>query len=379
METLVPLLTPMGIGAALGDFFNTIFTPLYWAVSGILVFFHHVWSPLLGAGSGWNWALSVICLTIVIRVILIPLFVRQIHSSRKMQILQPKIRELQKKYGHDRERLGQETMKLYREENANPMASCLPLLLQSPIFIALYRVLIGAAEVNPQTGLPTAHGYWLERDPGLLTSLNRSEVFGARLADRFWPIQHFGSVQIVAAVMIILMTATMFYTQLQLTRKNMPKEAMEGPMAQQQKMMLYLFPVFFLFIGVNIPIGVLFYWVTSQVWTMGQQYYVIRNNPLPGTDAYAAWEERLRKKGVDPAEVAAQRDAKAKGQPRPAVAAATTVGRQSNGSVATDPGSNGTNGSNGSNGKSAPARQAPIRQQPVRQQPRRQPRSQRKS
>jgi YidC/Oxa1 family membrane protein insertase len=256
------------------------------------------------------------------------------------------------------------------------MASCLPLLLQSPIFIALYRVLIGAAEINPQTGLPTAHGYWLERNPDLLVSLNQSEVFGARLADKFWPVDSFGSVQIVAAVMILIMTATMFYTQLQLTRKNMPKEAMEGPMAQQQKMMLYLFPLIFVFMGINIPIGVLFYWVTSQLWTMGQQYYVIRSNPLPGTDAYAAWEERQRKKGLDPREVAAQRDAKAKGQPRPAAATAGTVGRQSS-SVATDPGSNGS--ANGTANPASNGKSAPARQQPVRQQPRRQPRSQRKN
>jgi YidC/Oxa1 family membrane protein insertase len=376
METLLPLLAPLSIGSALGSFFNTIFTPLYWAVSGILVFFHHIWSPLLGTGSGWNWALSIICLTVVIRIILIPLFVRQIHSSRKMQLLQPKIRELQKKYGHDRERLGQETMKLYREENANPMASCLPLLLQSPIFIALYRVLIGASQINPKTGLPTAHGYWLERDPGLLTSLNRSEVFGARLADKFWPVHSLGNVQLVAAVMIVIMTATMFYTQLQLTRKNMPKEAMEGPMAQQQKMMLYLFPLIFVFMGVNIPIGVLFYWVTSQLWTMGQQYYVIRNNPLPGTDAYTAWEERQRRKGLDPREVAAQKDARANGRPKTAATSGSVVGRQSNGSAAANGAADGAvNG----NGQSGPVRQAPVRQQPVRQQPRRQPRSQRKN
>jgi len=137
---------------------------------------------------------------------------------------------------------------------------------------------------------------------------------------------------------------------------------------------------------------VLFYWVTSQLWTMGQQYYVIRSNPLPGTDAYLAWEERQRKKGLDPREVAAQRDAKAKGQPR-AAAAAGTVGRQTK--VATEAGTSGSanganNGANNAavngaaNGKATPARQQPVRQQPVRQQPvrqqpRRQPRSQRKN
>jgi YidC/Oxa1 family membrane protein insertase len=361
METLVPLLAPLSIWSALGDFFNTIFTPLYWAVSGLLVLFHSVWSPLLGPDSGWTWALAIVCLTIVIRIILIPLFVRQIHSSRKMQLLQPKIRELQKKYGHDRERLGQETMKLYREENANPMASCLPLLLQSPIFIALYRVLYGASQTPP-----VAHGYWLQQNPDLLVSLHHSTIFGASLAAKFWPVETFGSVQVVAAVMIVLMTATMFYTQLQLTRKNMPKEAMEGPMAQQQKMMLYFFPLIFVFIGVSIPIGVLFYWLTSQLWTMGQQYYVIRSNPLPGTDAYAAWEERQRKHGHDPREVAAQKDAKSTGRVSRNVAAngSSGNGRQPGGSVATED----TNGVNAS---------APDR--PMRQQPRRQTRSQRKN
>ncbi|HEY9293587.1 MAG TPA: membrane protein insertase YidC [Microlunatus sp.] len=354
METLVPLLAPLSIWSSLGDFFNTIMTPIYWAVSGLLVLFHTMWAPLLGPDSGWTWALSIICLTIVIRIILIPLFVRQIHSSRKMQMLQPKIRELQKKYGHDRERLGQETMKLYREENANPMASCLPLLLQSPIFIGLYRVLDGASRINPETGQPTAHGYWLEKNPDLLTSLNESTVFGARLADKFWPVDNFGATQMVAAVMILIMTATMFYTQLQLTRKNMPKEALEGPLAQQQKMMLYLFPLIFVFMGVNIPIGVLFYWVTSQLWTMGQQFYVIKRNPAPGTEAYEIWEAKQKAKGQDPS------------QPQP-----STNGRQ--GSTATQPATTAPNTDGGSaNGSSAADR-------PARQQPKRQTRAQRRN
>jgi YidC/Oxa1 family membrane protein insertase len=356
MESLVPLLVPLSVWSALGDFFNTIMTPLYWAVSGLLVLFHSLWSPLLGPDSGWTWALSIVCLTIVIRIVLIPLFVRQIRSSRKMQLLQPRMRELQKKYGHDRERLGQETMKMYREENANPMASCMPLLLQSPVFIALYRVLDGASRVNPNTGELTPHGYWLESNPELLQSLNESTVFGARLADKFWPVDTFGSVQVVAAVMIILMTATMFFTQLQLTRKNLPKEALEGPMAQQQKMMLYIFPLIFLFIGVNIPIGVLFYWLTSNVWTLGQQFYVIRNNPAPGTDAYEAWEKRQKAKGKDPETVAA------------AAASDGKVQRGSGGSATTNGAAPATDGSSTDG--------TPNR--PQRQQPKRQPRSQRK-
>ena len=145
MFDLIPLLVPLSIWDPFIAVGSAIMRPLYWVVSGLLVLFHSLWSPVFGADSGWTWALSIVSLTVVIRVALIPLFVKQIKSSRQMQLLQPKVRELQKKYGHDREKLGQETMKLYKEHNANPLASCLPLLLQMPIFLALFRVLDGAA------------------------------------------------------------------------------------------------------------------------------------------------------------------------------------------------------------------------------------------
>src|SRR5574338_353804 len=115
-------------------------TPLYWITSLILSGFHHVFSLVLDPDSGIAWVLSIIGLTVVIRAALIPLFVKQIKSSRNMQLLQPKVKELQKKYGHDRERLAQETMALYKETGTNPFASCLPILLQMPIFLALFRL-----------------------------------------------------------------------------------------------------------------------------------------------------------------------------------------------------------------------------------------------
>ena len=295
MEPLLPLMLPMGIWDPFIAVGSAIMQPLYWVVSGILVFFHSVWAPLLGADSGWTWALSIVSLTIVIRVALIPLFVKQIKSSRAMQLLQPKVRELQKKYGHDREKLGQETMKLYKEHNANPLASCLPLLLQSPIFIALFRVLDGAARDIPR-------GHWLKIHPELLASLNDATLLGARISDTFLKVgfaNGITAVHVVTLVLIIAMTATLFVTQLQLMRKNMPAEALEGPFAQQQKMMLYLFPIIFAIGGINFPVGVLIYWFASNLWTMGQQFYVIRRNPAPGTPAYDAWEERRKAKGKD--------------------------------------------------------------------------------
>jgi YidC/Oxa1 family membrane protein insertase len=314
------LLIPMSIWDPFIAVGSAIMQPLYWVVSGILVLAHSIFSPLLGPDNGWTWVLSIMFLTVVIRIALIPLFVKQIKSSRNMQLLQPKVRELQKKHGHDREKLGQETMKLYRENNANPLASCLPLLLQIPIFLALFRVLDGAAR-----GIP--RGHWLVVNPDLLTSLNQATIFGARISDTFLKVgfaNGITSVHVVTLVLIIAMTGTLFITQLQLMRKNMPPEALTGPFAQQQKIMLYVFPLVFAIGGINFPVGVLIYWFTSNLWTMGQQFYVIRRNPAPGTPAYDAWEARRKSRGKADVSLAAVADP----EPAPEVASPTTNGQQ---------------------------------------------------
>src|SRR5690242_9503083 len=121
-------------------------TPLYYGVSAVLVGWHELWGGLFGPESGISWVLSIIGLTLVIRAALIPLFVKQIKSSRNMQLLQPKVKELQKKYGHDRERLTQETMALYKDTGTNPFSSCLPLIVQMPIFLSLFRLIDQAAK-----------------------------------------------------------------------------------------------------------------------------------------------------------------------------------------------------------------------------------------
>jgi YidC/Oxa1 family membrane protein insertase len=275
------------------DFFTSIgsaiMTPLYYAISFVLVGFHNVFGDLFGPTSGLAWVLSIIGLTLVVRAALIPLFVKQIKSSRNMQLIQPKVRELQKKYGHDRERLAQETMKLYKDSGTNPFSSCLPILLQMPIFLALFRILDQAAR-NP------------EKKRGLMTpELNeqlRSAVFaGGRISDTFLNADGV-EVRVLAAVLVLAMTATTFLTQRQLMSKNMPPDALSGPYAQQQKMLLYVLPVVFAVGGIAFPVGVLFYWTTSNLWTMGQQFYVIRNNPAPGTPAADAKEERDRAKAA---------------------------------------------------------------------------------
>nr|WP_107772957.1 membrane protein insertase YidC [Nocardioides sediminis] len=273
------------------DFFTTIggfiMTPLYYVISAVLVGWHNVFGDIFGPASGVAWVLSIIGLTLVVRAALIPLFVKQIKSSRNMQLIQPKVKELQKKYGHDRERLAQETMKLYKDSGTNPFASCLPILLQMPIFLALFRLLDQAAR-NPdeQRGLMT---------PTLNEQLGDAVFLGAKISDTFLSTDDW-NVRLLAAVLVIAMTATTFLTQRQLMSKNMPADALTGPYAQQQKLLLYVLPVVFAVGGIAFPIGVLFYWTTSNLWTMGQQFYVIRNNPAPGTPAFAAKEERDKAK-----------------------------------------------------------------------------------
>src|SRR3954470_1552578 len=256
-------------------------TPLYYLTSFVLLGFHKVFGGAFGPETGIAWVLSIIGLTIVIRAALIPLFVKQIKSSRNMQLLQPKVKELQKKYGHDRERLAQETMALYKETGTNPFASCLPLILQMPIFLALFRLIDNAANGRAK-GVLT---------PAQVHSLQTAKIFGAEISATFTKAET-PNVRILAAVLVIAMTATTFLTQRQLMSKNMPADAMTGQYAQQQKMLLYVLPLVFAVGGIAFPIGVLFYWTTSNLWTMGQQFYVIRNNPAPGTPAAKAKQER---------------------------------------------------------------------------------------
>ncbi|WP_239546213.1 membrane protein insertase YidC [Nocardioides nitrophenolicus] len=270
--------------------------PLYYIISAVLLGWHKLFTVLgLDPKGGLSWALSIIGLTLVIRAALIPLFVKQIKSSRNMQLLQPKVKELQKKYGHDRQKLAEETMKLYKDAGTNPFASCLPILLQMPIFFALFRLLSQAAKADKPHGFLTkekAHEF------GHAKIFGQLPIDGNFWASRTWGDTPHAGVMIVAAILVLAMTATTFTTQRQLMAKNMPAEAMSGPYAQQQKMLLYILPVAFGLGGIAFPIGVLLYWTTSNLWTMGQQFYVIRNNPAPGTPAFTAKQERDKAKAA---------------------------------------------------------------------------------
>jgi YidC/Oxa1 family membrane protein insertase len=261
--------------------------PLYWIVAWVLVQFHALWSNIFPETSGAAWALSIVGLVVVIRILLIPLFVKQIKAQRALQILQPEIKAIQKRFKDDRQKQSEEMMKLYRESGTNPFASCLPILLQMPIFFALFHVLnYGVAQDHP-VGPMTQE---------LVDQAEQATIFGAPISQTFLGAEDL-NVKIVSLILIALMTLTTFITQKQLLVKGI-SNAESNPFLQQQKLLVYVFPLMFAVFGINFPIGVLIYWLTTNFWSMGQQYYVIRNNPAPGSPAYAEWEQRQAKKAA---------------------------------------------------------------------------------
>ena len=281
------------------DFYKLLY-PIEWVVAWIMYLAHSALTWIgLNPASGATWGLSVVVLVVVIRIILIPVFFKQIHAQRGMQQLTPELQAIQKKYKGksdpaSREAQNRETMALYKKHGTNPLASCLPLLVQSPVFLALFQVLRGLTQIASGAlgpigpiGREVAH------------QAETSQIFGAPLSATFASAGVdpglATSTRIVTIVLIVAMAATLFLTQRQLTMKNMPAAALEGQAAQTQKVMLYVMPLVMGFSGVGLPIGVLLYWTTTNIWSMGQQFYTIRRMPTPGSRAE---RERNARRGI---------------------------------------------------------------------------------
>src|SRR6478735_1346663 len=281
----------------MGDLFNTIIGPIEWLVAWIMYGFHQAFTFIgMNPASGWTWALSIVGLVIVMRAAMIPLFVKQIMASRKMQMIQPELQKIQKKYKgksdpESRQAMTQETMELYKKEGTNPFSSCLPILVQSPFFFGLFRVLNSMDEIASG-----AHAHIGPITQPIAQQFEQATIFGASLSSTFMQAPNTAT-KVVTVVLIILMSATTFTTQRQLMTKNMPASALDNPFAKQQKILLYVLPGVFAVSGVNFPIGVLIYWFTTNVWSMCQQFYVIRRMPAPGSAAEKAYHARLERKG----------------------------------------------------------------------------------
>jgi YidC/Oxa1 family membrane protein insertase len=239
-----------------------VFKPLVQLLHWVLVHLH---------GYGFTWGLSIIALTVIVRLILIPLTFRQFRSAQAMAALQPHLKELQKKHKGDKAKLQQETMRLYQENKVNPFASCLPMILQLPVFFSLYYAVSGRA--------------------GYLDKVTTAAIHNASF---LW-LPHLGERDPYYVLLVIYVISQLVSTELMLTPTT----------DKQQKMLMRFMPVAFVFILFRFPSGLFLYWITTNLWTIAQQLIIKRTMPAP---------EVIMPTGKAPAKSAAASSGKKRGR-----------------------------------------------------------------
>jgi YidC/Oxa1 family membrane protein insertase len=248
--------------------------PLNGVVAWVIMHIHTALGHLFGPNTGLAWGLSIVLLVVAIRICLIPLFVKQVHAQRKMAQHAPYLQELRKKYKGDKQKLNEETMKFYKENGVNPLAGCLPMIPQMIVFYALFSVLRAIADWKTGTtlkyGLTTA----------VVESAQKATILGVHLGDSLlFSHKHVPlHVGIVIALTVIVSASTTFMTVRQSSKRGLMQTNVDpdNPMAQSQKYMMYIVP-FFSLTGLYWQYGLVLYWVTTNVWTLGQQFFMFRN------------------------------------------------------------------------------------------------------
>jgi YidC/Oxa1 family membrane protein insertase len=315
---------------------------LYTAISWVMEQWHSLWNWVFGDPTaesglaGLSWVLAIVFLVVTIRLLLFPLFVKQVKSQRAMQELQPELQKLRKQYGSDRQGMAAAQQALFKERGVNPLAGCLPILPQIPVFLALFHVLRRLA--------PGAEGLYGWSDE-LTDEAARAKLFGAPISASFnmtgakeaaiLEIADYTTIRIVAFVLIVIMCFTTFFTQKQIMARSGP---VEGQAATVQKLLLYGMPMSLFVSGFFFPIGVLLYWFTNNLWTLGQQFFILRKLPPPGSAAHKT-KTAADKPAVDPRTLAPKPGAKpVRTKPgRPAETAATTTTTEATADGATPP------------------------------------------
>jgi YidC/Oxa1 family membrane protein insertase len=237
-----------------------ILDPIYHAMGAVLAFFYSVVA---------SYGLAIALLTVTVRIFLIPLTTKQVKSQQAMQRIQPELKRLQAKYKNDRQKLNEEMMKFYKENKVNPLAGCLPILLQAPLFIVLYRVILGLSHDGGPRHVP--------QDSKLYTSLLESGgkmvSWGFDLAKSAGSVTGFGNA-FPYYVLVALTVATGYFQQRQMTAR-MPKDSAN----QQMQMVAKIFPVIIGFVSLSVPAGVVVYFVVSNLWQIAQQAVTFKAFP----------------------------------------------------------------------------------------------------
>lgn len=280
-----------------------MFDWLYTAISWVLKMWHSLFSSFLPPAAGLTWALSIVFLVITVRILLFRLFVKQVRSQRAMQELQPEIAKLKKQYGSDRQGMAQAMQALQKERGVNPLAGCLPILPQIPVFIGLLHVL---RRLRP--GAQGLYGW----DEQLTDQAASAKVFGAPISSAFFMTAgaktdsilalpaELSTIRIVTTILIVVMCLTTFFTQKQIMSRSGP---VEGQAAMIQKLLLYGMPIGLFVSSFFFPLGVLMYWFVNNLWTLAQQFYILKKLPPPGSAGALARAEAERPK-IDPKELA---------------------------------------------------------------------------
>ena len=266
----------------------SILNPLFEAVAWVISRIHDALAVPFGAGSGWSWGLSIVLLVCLMRLIMVPLFVKQVRSQRKMQAHMPALQEIRKKYKNDKQRLNEETMKFYKENGVNPLAGCLPMIPQMIVFFALFNVLRAITTWVP--GSVPKYGLTVP----VVVSAQKATIFGVHLGDKLLfshqsvPLH----VSIVIALTVVVSATTTFMTVRQSAKRGLMQTNVDpdNPMAATQKYMMYIVP-FFSLTGLYWQYGLVLYWVTTNLWTLGQQFFMFRNwttEPAGAAGALAA-------------------------------------------------------------------------------------------
>ena len=343
----------------------SILNPLADLVAWAIMHIHAAMGALFGPATGLAWGLSIVILVVIIRLLLVPLFVKQVHAQRKMAQHAPQLQELRKKYKGDKQRLNEETMKFYKENGVNPLAGCLPMIPQMIIFFALFYVLRAIADWKP--GVAPKYGLTVP----VLVSAQKATIFGVHLYDKLLFSHQSVSlhVAIVIVLTVIISATTTFMTVRQSAKRGLMQTNVDpdNPMAGAQKYMMYIVP-FFSLTGLYWQYGLVLYWVTTNLWTLGQQFFMFRNWTAEDAQAASATAAasggaarataRLTSGAAKPAAGSAKtanNGTRSSGAAKPASSSAKTATNGTRSSGTAKPAAGASGGANGRTSTSRPA------------------------
>jgi YidC/Oxa1 family membrane protein insertase len=238
-----------------------ILDPIYGAMGSVLAFFFSVIA---------SYGVAIALLTVTVRIFLIPLTAKQVKSQQAMQRIQPELKRLQAKYKNDRQKLNEEMMKFYKENKVNPLAGCLPILLQAPLFIVLYRLILDLSHKDGPKHIPTDSRLY----SSLVESGGEMVSWGIDLAKSAGTAS--GGKAVLYYLLVALTVATGYYQQRQMTAR-LPKDSIN----QQMQMIGKIFPVIIGFVSLTVPAGVVVYFIVSNLWQIGQQAVTFKAFPPP--------------------------------------------------------------------------------------------------